>query len=147
MNKDRTPPHDTEIERAVLGSILLGGFEAVYESITPNDFYSRAHRRIFEAMQNMSKAGIAIEPLALITELKKAGMYEEAGGEYAKALCDVVPSNANAEYYTNAVLNYSRKRSLLKLASEITVAAYDESTYAQEIVNKALIDLNELKER
>ncbi|HPN10349.1 MAG TPA: DnaB-like helicase N-terminal domain-containing protein, partial [Syntrophales bacterium] len=62
----RIPPQNIEAEQSVLGGILLDnqGLNAVLEVITGRDFYSEAHRRIFEAMINLSERG---EPVDLIT--------------------------------------------------------------------------------
>ena len=48
----RIPPHSTEAEESVLGSILLSSDAAneVLDRITPEDFYVPAHQAIFEAI-------------------------------------------------------------------------------------------------
>jgi len=148
--RDRVPPHDDEIERAVLCSILLDQLEnktrGIYKEISPHDFYSRAHQRVFEAMLDLDKAAVTIEPLSLITALKKAGTLDEAGGEnYVRSLYEAVPSNANAEYYAKILLDHSDRRSLLHIARDLGVMAYDESIGVQCIVNKALASLSEIK--
>jgi len=52
----RIPPHNLDAERAVLGAVLLEGRETlprVIELLRPSDFYTQAHRTIYETMQRL----------------------------------------------------------------------------------------------
>ena len=128
--RDKTPPHDDELERACLGS-LLEDAEAVSVAIQlhlrPDDFYSRANIRIFDAVLSLDKKGLRPDIQTVVQELKHMGKLDEAGGaSYVANLTTVIPSSANIEYYAQSVKNYSLKRSLLRAASQIGVSAYDE---------------------
>jgi Replicative DNA helicase len=62
----RIPPHNLEAEQSVLGSMLIDA-EAVSVaagSLKAEDFYSEAHKEIFEAMLNLYDRG---EPVDLVT--------------------------------------------------------------------------------
>jgi len=136
--KDKTPPHDDELEQAALGSMLADS-EAVSAAIqfhlNFNDFYSRANSRIFEAVMSLDSKGLRPDIQTVVQELKQMGKLDEAGGaSYVSSLTTVIPSSANIEYYAQMVKNYSVKRSLLSVASEIGVEVYDESKEAAEIL-------------
>jgi len=136
--KDKTPPHDDELEQATLGSLLADN-EAVSAAIQLhlnfNDFYSRANSRIFEAIMSLDSKGLRPDIQTVVQELKQMGKLDEAGGaSYVSSLTTVIPSSANIEYYAQMVKNYSVKRSLLGVASEIGVEVYDESQEAAEIL-------------
>ncbi len=136
--KDKTPPHDDELEQAALGSLLADN-EAVSAAIqfhlSFNDFYSRANSRIFEAIMSLDSKGLRPDIQTVVQELKQMGKLDEAGGaSYVSSLTTVIPSSANIEYYAQMVKNYSVKRSLLSVASEIGVEVYDESKEAAEIL-------------
>jgi replicative DNA helicase len=138
--KDKTPPHDDELEKATLGSLLADN-EAVSVAIQLhlnfNDFYSRANSRIFEAIMSLDSKGLRPDIQTVVQELKQMGKLDEAGGaSYVSNLTTVIPSSANIEYYAQMVKNYSVKRSLLSVASEIGVEVYDESQEAAEILEK-----------
>jgi replicative DNA helicase len=134
--KDKTPPHDDELERAALGSLLEGG-EAVSSVIQMHlrstDFYSRANQRVFEAVMSLDGKGLRSDIQTVVQELKHLGKLDEAGGaSYVSGLTTVIPSSANIEYYAQMVKNYSLKRALLTAASQIGADAYDESKEARE---------------
>ena len=48
----RIPPHSTEAEQSVLGGLLLDNeaWDRVSERVVAQDFYTRGHRIIFEAI-------------------------------------------------------------------------------------------------
>jgi len=148
--KDRTPPHDDDLEQAALGS-LLEDQDAVTASIQmhlrPADFYSRANMRVFEAIRSLDDKGIRPDIQTVVQELKLMGKLDEAGGaSYVSSLTTVIPSSANIDFYAQMVKNYSLKRALIKIASQIGVSAYDESKEAREIleeVQQSIFDLSD----
>ncbi|MCL2214573.1 MAG: replicative DNA helicase [Treponema sp.] len=146
--KDKTPPHDNELEQAALGSLLADN-EAVTASIQmhlrSDDFYSRANTRIYEAIMSLDAKGLRPDIQTVVQELKQMGKLDEAGGaSYVSSLTTVIPSSANIEYYAQMVKNYSLKRSLLKVASRIGVSAYDESKDSREVLEEVQKHIFEL---
>ncbi|MDR0502618.1 MAG: replicative DNA helicase [Treponema sp.] len=139
--RDKTPPHDDELERATLGSVLEDSealAAAIQAHLRPEDFYSRANQRIFEAIKSLDdKGGLRPDIQTVVQELKRLGKLDEAGGaSYVSGLTTVIPSSANIDYYAQMVKNYSLKRSLLKVASQIGVKAYDESKDSREVLEE-----------
>ena len=138
--KYKTPPHDDELERAALGS-LLEDIDAVNAAIQQrlrfDDFYSRANQRIYEAVFSLVAKGLRPDIQTVVQELKLLGKLDEAGGaSYVSSLTTVIPSSANIEFYAQMVKNYSLKRSLLKVASQIGTDAYDESKESREMLEE-----------
>jgi len=148
--RDKTPPHDDELERAALGSMLFDA-EAVDAAIQyhlqAGDFYSRAHQRIFDAVLSLDSKGLRSDIQTVIQELKQTGKLDEAGGAaYVSSLTTVIPSSANIEYYLQSVLDHSLRRALLRVAAEIGVTAYDETRNSPEILEEIEQDIFELRD-
>jgi len=146
--RDKTPPHDDELEQATLGSLLADN-EAVASAIQmhlrPDDFYSRANMRIYEAVMSLDAKSLRPDIQTVVQELKQMGKLDEAGGaSYVSSLTTVIPSSANIDYYAQMVKNYSLKRSLLKVASKIGVNAYDESKDSREVLEEVQQSIFEL---
>jgi replicative DNA helicase len=138
--RDKTPPHDDELEQSALGS-LLADSEAVTAAIQlhlrPDDFYSRANTRIFEAVLSLDAKGLRSDIQTVVQELKQMGKLDEAGGaSYVSSLTTVIPSGANIDYYAQMVKNYSLRRALLKVASNIGISAYDESKDSLDVLEE-----------
>ncbi|MCL2243754.1 MAG: replicative DNA helicase [Treponema sp.] len=148
--KSNIPPHDDELERAALGSLLMDS-EAVsvviQQHLRPDDFYSRANIRVFEAVLSLDAKGLRPDIQTVVQELKHTGKLDEAGGaSYVSGLTTVIPSSANIEYYSQMVKSYSLKRALLKVASQIGVDAYDESKDSREALEEVQQSIFELSD-
>src|SRR5438046_8497228 len=79
----RIPPHNLDAERAVLGAVLLEGREAlprVVEVLRPSDFYTEAHRAIYQAMLTLFDRGAPVDARALNEEQRAAGQIQGAPG-------------------------------------------------------------------
>jgi len=148
--KDTVPPHDNELERAALGSLLADdqAIDAARQNhLKEEDFYSRAHQRIFETISALDEHSLRPDIQTVIQELKQNNKLDEAGGAaYVASLTSVVPSSANIEYYIQSVLDHSLRRSLLRVASEIGVAAYDESLESYDILEKVEKSIYDLRD-
>ena len=85
----RIPPHNLDAERAVLGAVLLEGREAlprVVEVLRPSDFYTEAHRAIYQAMLTLFDRGAPVDSLTLNEELRRTDQLQFVGGPAAIAL-------------------------------------------------------------
>ena len=134
----KPPPHDDELERAALGSLLEDAdavVAAIQLQLRSGDFYSRANQKIFEAVLSLDAKGLRADIQTVVQELKVLGKLDEAGGaSYVSSLTNIVPSHANIEYYVQMVKSYSLKRALLKLASTISVNANDDSKDSKDVL-------------
>jgi replicative DNA helicase len=148
--RDKTPPHDDELERAALGSMLFdeAAVEAARENgLKADDFYSRGHRRIYEAVVGLSGRSLRPDIQTVIQELRAQGRLDEAGGgSYVSSLTSVIPSGANIEYYVQSVQDHSLRRALLLVASAMGAGAYDESRNSLEILDEIEKSVFELRE-
>jgi replicative DNA helicase len=150
MSRDKTPPHDDEVERATLGSLLQDADAvdaAIQQRLGAGDFYTRANQRIFDAILSLDEKGLRADIQTVVQELKQLGKLDEAGGAaYVSSLTTVIPSSANIDYYAQSVRNYSLRRALLRVASEIGVKVYDESKESREVLEEVQQSIFELSD-
>jgi replicative DNA helicase len=150
VTRDKTPPHDDEVERATLGSLLQDADavdSAIQAHLGAGDFYSRANQRIFEAILSLDEKGLRPDIQTVVQELKQHGKLDEAGGAaYVSSLTTVIPSSANIDYYAQSVRNYSLRRALLKVASEIGAKVYNESEEARALLESVQQRIFELSD-
>lgn len=134
QNKNSTPtfnakslPQSLEAEQAVLGSIMIN--ERAQAHILPElneeDFYSKAHSKIYGAMKSIITTDKPIDIITLVTELESTGEIESTGGlSYLTTLSNYVPSASNFVHYCNIVKKYSLLRKLIKASQEIAENAF-----------------------
>ncbi len=128
------PPHDIEVEKSVLGSLLMDrdAIVKVVEFLKPKHFYKNSHEKIYEALLSLYERREPADLITLPSELKKMGDLESCGGvTYLTELVNSVPTSANVEYYARIIKEAAVKRSLLTTAAEITEMVYQETELAQ----------------
>src|SRR5262249_50722600 len=95
-------PHSVDIERAILGSILLDGesLRIVQDVLVDSDFFVGAHRKIYKAMQKLVVDGQPLELLTLCDALSNDTDVLTAGGyAYLAKLSEGVHRNAPVDHW------------------------------------------------
>jgi len=136
----KTPPHSSEAEKTVLGGILVNNenLNVVLSTISPEDFYKEAHRKILEKIIYLVDKGVPVELLSLSEELRREGSLEDVGGAaYLSSLMDGVPRNLNVEYYAQIIKEKSLLRRLILSSAKIISASYEEKDEADDLLNTA----------
>ena len=136
----RIPPHNTEAEKALLGSIMLRP-EVLYEVgdvVKKEAFYSEKHRIIFETMIELFSKRNPTDLLAVSARLKEKNELENIGGSaYLADLVNSVPSSSNAVYYAQIVQKKHIARNLIGAADFISSIGYDETQEVEELLDQA----------
>jgi replicative DNA helicase len=147
---DRLPPQSQEAERSVLGSMLRdnGVIGDIIQIIRPENFYSDAHQKIFQAMVALYDKGHPVDLVVLVDKLKELKQIEDIGGyAYLAVLWDAAPTAANAEYYARIVRDRAIVRSLIHSCNEIQRDAFDQAMPADELLESAerkILDIAQL---
>lgn len=140
MEVGKVPPHDTEAEQAVLGSMLTDQ-DAVLDAIEilkPEDFYREDNKYIYEAILNLYNKAEPIDIITVKSELISMKKFEVVGGfEYLGVLPDKVPLVANAERYIKIVEEKSLLRQLIKASNELIDLGYAQNEDVEVIMDQA----------
>ncbi len=128
-NNLRIPPQSIPSEQAVLGSIMLrkDAMHEVEDMITADSFYVEKHKKIFQAMLDLSVKNEPIDMLSLSTKLKERKLLEAVGGnQYLAEIVNVVPSSTNIKHYADIVQKKYVLRSLIEAADYVSELAFEE---------------------
>ena len=138
--KDRVPPHNDDAEKASLGAVLLDqdAIDTVLRFLRAGDFYRTAHKKIFQAIIDLSNQSQPIDLITLAEKLRDKGELEQCGGAaYISTLSDFVPTSANVEYYAKIVHDCSIRRRLILTAQSMIKDAHDETREGNEIIEES----------
>ena len=144
--KGRVVPASNEAEQAVLGCVLIDEYapNEIMSELMPEDFYSRSHQLIFEAMKNVYSENKPVELVTLIQELDKMGCLEAVGGlAYVSSLTDIVASAANFKYYVDIVKQTKTRRKTIETANRIINSAYSGEEDCVEFAEREVFSLGE----
>ena len=149
----RVPPQNLEAEESVLGGVLLDNtaLDRVVELIQPDDFYRGAHRKLFNAMLELSERSEPVDLITLSEALRSRGDLADVGGTaYLGELAERVPTAANIVHYARIVRDRAVLRGLITAATEIATRGYEASGDVAELLDRAeqlIFDISERRVR
>ena len=141
----RVIPHNIEAEQSVLGCNLIDDNVVlqVMNLLKVEDFYTEAHKTIFEAMVDIYNSNKPIDYVTLTDELDRKGVLEAVGGiDYITTLTNIVPSAANYKHYAEIVKRDSTLRRVIHASQEIIDLAYrNEDENILGFAEKSIFDI------
>jgi replicative DNA helicase len=126
----KTLPYNIEAERSVLGSLLLDDqtLGSVSDFLLANDFYSSAHRIIYETILEVSEKFHRVDLVTLQDELEKKKKLDVIGGAtYLLSLQEEIPSIGMIETHAKIVKEKSVLRDLISSAAAIITNCYSQN--------------------
>jgi replicative DNA helicase len=134
------PPHNLEAEQAVLAGCLIraGAAVDILEGVTPDLFYSPAHRAVADAMLRLLADGQPVDLLTVADRMQSLGTLGLAGGPvYLAELSNSPVSAVNARQHVDIIRGHARRRAVIEIAQGLLDSAYDlrrnHSQYAAEV--------------
>lgn len=134
------PPQNLDAERSVLASLLVDGqmIEKIAEVLNYDDFYIKAHQKVFDAMLELYKRNEPVDMVTVANYLEKDGSLESVGGPlYLSELVSEVPTAVNIEYHCKIVKEKSVHRSLIKAATDVINLCHTSNFELDELMDKA----------
>lgn len=136
----RVPPQDLDMERALLGALMLNP-QAMYEVVDVvgiDSFYAGKHRTIFDAMLSLHTKGEPIDVVTVSSKLKEKKLLADVGGApYLSELTNAAASPGSARHYAQAVQTKHVLRSLIEAAGRIHELGFSEDRDVEELIDEA----------
>ena len=135
----KQPPQSLEAEQAVLGSILIDSrcVADVVGIVTPDDFFLKQNREIFETIYTMFNFSQTIDPVTVLNKMKELGVHHDNSRDYILQLMEITPTAANVVRYANIVREKAMLRGLAQAATDISETVYSEMGTAAEMLESA----------
>ena len=144
----KIPPQAIELEEAILGALLIDPdiTDQVLSLLPEGSFYTDAHNVIYSSVKKIYGRGGAIDILTVTQELRKEDQLDRCGGVMSiSKLTSNVASGLHATEHAAIVLEQYIKRCAIRIAGNLTKAAFDEGTDAEDIIRKLFASVNELQ--
>ncbi len=143
-------PQATEIERAVLGALMIDkdAYTVVCEMLYPESFYEPRNQKIYTAIRDLEMKEQPVDIWTVTEQLAKQGDLEDVGGPaYVTELSSRVASSANIEYHARIIAQKFLARQLISYASFIETKAFDETIDIDDLMQEAEGSLFELSQK
>ena len=124
----RTPPHNYEAERALLGAILMNNraFERVSEFLAPEHFADPVNGRVYLSISKLLEQGHQANPVTLKTYLERDDLIVAAGGiKYLAGLAGSAVTVINSSDYGKLIYDLFLRRELIELGETMVNDAFD----------------------
>lgn len=131
------PPHDEELEKAVLGQLLIDSdsINRVADTLTPELFYIKANKTIYSSIMYLFSNNTEIDSLTVTNHLKSQKELKNVGGPlYIMDLMDRVNSTSHLETHCKILQEHSIKRFLIKSLQKALSNAFDYTSDALECI-------------
>ena len=137
----RFSPFSEEAEQSVLGSMLISP-QAVSQAIdsinSPEYFYRKSHRLIFQSILDMFQDQIEIDAVTVAEHLEASEDLKEVGGSsYLAELVNSVPTPAHVEDYAEIVREKYVLRKLIETSTEIVEMSYKQTQDVEQLLDQA----------
>ncbi|MDG2369800.1 MAG: replicative DNA helicase [Flavobacteriales bacterium] len=145
VGSGKLPPQAVDLEEAVLGALMLekGPLNDVIDIINrPDIFYKDAHKKIYEAIQELFSESESIDILTVTQRLRSNGNLDSCGGAfYISQLTNRVASAAHAETHARIIVQKFIMRELIRISGKVIQQAYDETTDVFNLLDEAESEL------
>ena len=142
-------PHSDELERAVLGGLMVDppALCVTMDTLNKALFYNLAHQVIFEAIQNLFNNALAVDMLTVVNELCREGKLEQAGGaEYVLQLSANVVSAAHIQTHIAILMEKYVHREVILTAAGLLKKASDETCNPYMLLDESIWSLEKVIE-
>lgn len=122
------PPQNTDIEKAVLGAILMASndLDKIISEINPQLFFDHKNSLICTAILQLYKQSTGIDILTVTQQLRSNNDLENAGGVlYISDLTTRIASISHIEYHFRILQEQALRRNLIRITSESMISSYD----------------------
>ena len=136
----RVPPHASDAERSVIGSMLLSpdAIMSASEILTPDCFYARQYGIFFQAITELYNSGKPVDSVTILEKLKEMQAPPEImNANFIAELIESVPMSANIRSYARIVRDNAVKRNLIRANEEIASECYQGADSTEDILARA----------
>lgn len=139
----RVPPHDLDLEAAVLSAAMLDADARcdVLAAMTPDDCYSTANGRILEAVADLEAQSEPVDLVTVARWLRSRDRFEQVGGiAYLNQIADATPAVNHAGAHAQRVRRLAVRRRTIAVAQRIAAEGYgevgDESAWVESALSR-----------
>ena len=144
----KIPPQALDIERAVLGAIMLreNTLLEIIDIIEPDCFYDHNHRKIYErAILPLFIENTHIDLLTVTQKLRKANCLNKTLSDHYIADITIGVSNThNAQTHALILKQFTIKRKLIQFCSQTVQQAYRDDSDALDLLDTTAQNIDQI---
>jgi replicative DNA helicase len=116
---DHFIPYSLEAEQSIIGCLLLDESLIKDCALTPQHFYIRKFKILFQAMKELDEKNKPIDVVSIVEQLGIHQIENLGGIIYLTQLAGSIPTTANFHYYEQTVKDHFQKRKTIETAQNL----------------------------
>lgn len=125
-----SPPHDIEVERIVIGQLLLKPTRTIFamaaKILRADDFFDEPSRTCWSVIELAYNAGKPWDGALIASHLRTSGQLDGIGGAaFMRSLLDTAASPEHVEHYAATVKTKSVLRATIRIATDAVRDAFE----------------------
>ncbi|MDR2448699.1 MAG: replicative DNA helicase [Prevotellaceae bacterium] len=143
----KMPPHSNELERALLGALLLerDAIDEVRNILEPECFYNRNHEVIYRAILRLNEQREPIDLFTVADALKRTNELDEIGGNNCLSKLTLeVGSAAHVKYHAQVIFEKYILRRFIQTGHQIFEAGFNEFVDVDETLSIVEQEINKI---
>jgi len=129
-------PHSEDIERIVLGTIILESvvMDRISKDFSVNLFYDPKNRQIAKTIIDIYKSSVPIDLITLVKKLRETDILESSGGvPYVSSLSTGVSSSAHIDYHIKILQEEALRRNVILISNKAIQYSFDDTNDIFEV--------------
>lgn len=124
---NQVPPHDIELEQAVLGALMLEGdlYSDIAGILTADSFYDPRHAALFDVIRSLAAANRPVDVYTITMALKERKNKIADSIAYVVSLTQKVASGAHLVYHAQILRQLYIMRSMISEVKGLLSKCYD----------------------
>lgn len=140
MTKERTMPHNIDIEQAVLAAVIKESAlidTAIADKFSGDCLYLPIHKEVWKAASQVHTNGDALDLLSLANCLSMNGKLEYIGGDiFLAELSALIATTVNFRTWVGTLIKLAAKRRLIEACRETITQGYEDSRNVKELLTE-----------
>ncbi len=139
-NPGRVPPHSEEVERSLIGAILIDpeALSLVIGKLSPDHFYNQKLKLIYTSIVELYSNRQAVDVVTLSEQLKKHRALKKIGSSvFLASLAESVPTSAHIEDYAEIIKGLYLRRKLINMAGQLVEKSFDVQSDTKKLLDEA----------
>lgn len=140
----KVPPHDIELEGAVLGALMIdGGIDEI--DLRPHHFYKDDYSNIFSVIEELYTEGKKIDILTVTKKLRDKKQFHDGFTPYEiTLLTNRIASNANMEYHARLIQQMYIQRETIRIGSNMVACSFESKNDIFDVQQQAISEIDNL---
>lgn len=144
---DRTPPHNLEAETGLLCSCMIDGGRdtltvCIDNKLTAEAFFPPSHQLVFQAMVELYKENVPVDPIVLAERLRRNGDLETVGGlAFLDRLSEAVDTPVGAQFWLEIVKEKYLLRRLIRMATQTVEKCFSQADSVDQFLEQVEQDI------